>query len=692
MNRPLRIRVPFVLGLAVLLAPLILRAAGPRGFQPEDLYQLQSVTDLRLSPDGKAVAFVVASTDRKQNRRLSTIWMASSDGTTPAAPFTTVQSSRNPRWSPDGKALAFVSARPDADSGAGAAAPRAQVYVLRLDRAGEARKVTSLREGVEDFSWSPDGRAIACLSRMSQAVQSGPDSAVRGDVRHYQDSWYKEDGSGYDDGARGQVVVVDVASGAARQLTAGDDRSVTEAPVWSPDGTTIAFVARRTQVNTADNLDVWAVRAGGGPAVRVSDTGARVTGPRWSPDGTRIAYIGAQDWNAIPKIRIAPVGGGASTVAAPDLTFMTDLDWSADGRSLYATVPLKGEEHLVRVDVAAGTFAQVTSGPRVVRRVDVNEAAGMIAYAAGDVSHPDELFVAGLTGRGERQVSRLNAGLLAALDLPGAERMTFEGPDGWEVDGFLIKPVGWQAGRSYPMILNIHGGPNGMFGLHWNPDFQAQAARGYAVFYTNPRGSSGYGERFQRGVATEWGGKAYLDLMAGVDAALARFPWIDAWRLGVVGHSYGGFMTDWIVGHTDRFKGAVSLAGISDFVSVEGTRDGFYGHAKDFGGDLFEAFETYWNTSPLKFAPRVKTPTLLLHGEADNRVPALQSEEFFRALRHVGVTSELVLFPREPHSLRREPRHQVDVMEWTLYWFNRFVDGNPAAVRPSEGGGEPGPR
>ena len=209
------------------------------------------------------------------------------------------------------------------------------------------------------------------------------------------------------------------------------------------------------------------------------------------------------------------------------------------------------------------------------------------------------------------------------------------------------------------------------------------ASTGYAVFYTNPRGSSGYGERFQRGVAGEWGGKAYEDIMAGVDAALARYPWIDRARLGVTGQSYGGFMTEWIVGQTDRFKAAVSLSGISNFVSVEGTRDGFYGHAKDFGGDLFDSFETYWKYSPLRNAGRIKTPVLVLHGDADQRVPLLQGEEFYRALRHFNVPSELVVFPREPHSLRREPRHQAEVMEWTLYWLRRHVLGQEA-VAPGE--------
>ena len=270
------------------------------------------------------------------------------------------------------------------------------------------------------------------------------------------------------------------------------------------------------------------------------------------------------------------------------------------------------------------------------------------------------------TPRG-RAITRINAAIVEGRDLPGVERLTYKSLDGWDVDGFLIKPVGWVEGRSYPMILNIHGGPNGMYGVGWNGDFQVLAASGYAVFYTNPRGSSGYGEEFQRAVRGEWGGKAYEDIMRGVDAVLAKHPWIDRARLGVTGQSYGGFMTDWIVGQTDRFKAAVTLSGISNFVSVEGTRDGFYGHAKDFGGDLFDSFDTYWKYSPLRNVGRVKTPVLILHGDADQRVPLLQGEEFFRGLRHFNVPSEFVVVSaRTPQPAPRAEapggRHGVDAV------------------------------
>ena len=278
----------------------------------------------------------------------------------------------------------------------------------------------------------------------------------------------------------------------------------------------------------------------------------------------------------------------------------------------------------------------------------------------------------------------MNGDLLYQREAAAVERLPFKSNDGTEIDGFLVKPVGWQEGKKYPMVLSIHGGPAGMYGVDWYHEFQVYAGKGWAVFFTNPRGSTGYGSKFQRAVALNWGGKAYDDIMSGVDAALAKYPWIDRDRLGVTGGSYGGFMTNWVVGHTNRFKAAVTLRSISNFISDDGTRDGAYGHKRDFGGDIFENYVVYWETSPLKYVKNVKTPTLVLHSDNDLRVPLEQGEQWFRALQHFGVTSEFVIFPRENHNLTRngEPRHLVDSLRWQCYWFERFLEGNTVAKRP----------
>ena len=233
-------------------------------------------------------------------------------------------------------------------------------------------------------------------------------------------------------------------------------------------------------------------------------------------------------------------------------------------------------------------------------------------------------------------------------------------------------------------MLSVHGGPAGQYGVDWSQEFQIYAAKGWAVFFCNPRGSTGYGEKFERAIKNNWGGMDYQDIMAGLDAVLARNPWIDTDRLGVTGGSYGGFMTNWILGHTTRFKAAVTLRSLSNFISDDGTRDGAYGHEDDFSGFLFDDFEQYWNASPLKYAKNVKTPTLILHSDFDYRVPLEQGEQWFRALKRYGVNAEFVIFPRENHNLTRtgEPKHLVESLEWQLYWFERFLAGNANAKPP----------
>jgi dipeptidyl aminopeptidase/acylaminoacyl peptidase len=361
-----------------------------------------------------------------------------------------------------------------------------------------------------------------------------------------------------------------------------------------------------------------------------------------------------------------------------------ELKWTADGRAILFGAENRAEEHLFRLDLASKSVSPVVSGARVVHTPNFNFRAGKVVYLANDFKHLDDVYVADIDGRNERKLSDLNAALWKQLELADVERFTYKSADGWPVDGFVVKPVGSRPGTKYPALLNIHGGPAGQYTVAWYHEFQVYAAKGYAVVFTNPRGSTGYGEKFERGIAGEWGGKDYQDVMNGLDAALKNHPWIDADDLGVTGGSYGGFMTNWILGHTNRFKAAVTLRSLSNFISDEGTRDGAYGHEVDFGGNLFEKFDLYWDRSPLKYAKNVKTPTLILHSDNDFRVPIEQGEQWFRALRHYGVTTEIVMFPRENHNLTRtgEPKHLVESLNWQLYWFDRFVKNNQAALPP----------
>lgn len=666
-------------GISAVLAMAAFSAnpAGTRGLTPEDYYAIETAGDPHISPNGQLVAYTVTSIDRKQNRKVSRIWMAAIDGGRAPWAFTGGESSASPRWNPDGRALAFLSARHDPRTGA---AQRSQVYLLSMS-GGEGRRITDLKNGVTAFQWSPDGKRIACVSTIGPS-DGLPPGKERSDVRDYTNPGYKFDGKGFFDDRRDHIWIVDVSTGASTQITSGGQGNDSE-PQWSPDGTRIAYLTERMDMSMRQAGEIHVIPADGGTPIRIAAPGTGLHALRWSHDGRSLAYIGCIDEIAIPKIWVSPVTGGNYRLASDAVTYPTAIEWTADGSGLYFTAASRGEFPLSRLDIATGKASALTAGI-AVRGMDVYEATRRIVYDAGDYRHPADIFVADESGTTVAQLTHLNQDLLSELALQPFERLPYTSADGWKIEGFFVKPVGWQAGKAYPMILMIHGGPNGMFGIQWNHEAQAYAARGWAVLMTNPRGSSGYGEPFQRGVEKEWGGKAFQDIMAGVDAALAKYQWIDPNRLGVTGQSFGGFMTDWIVGQTTRFKGAVTLSGISDLISVEGTRDAFYGHDRDFGGDLWTNFDLYWKYSPIRNAPRIKTPTLILHGDSDHRVPVSQGEEFFRALCHFGVPAEMVMFPREPHSLRSEPKHAVEVLQWQIYWFDRYVAGNPGAVKPNQ--------
>ena len=679
-----------VVAALVLLTQSTLALAQTRGVTAEDYYAFEALSDPRFSPDGSKIAFVVTTVDQKQNRRRSEIRLVSTDGSTePIVLTTAVQSSNSPRWSPDAKAIAFLSARPAPGDDQGAGAPgvsnvagvRTQVWVMPLT-GGEPRRITNLLNGVTSFQWSPDGTRLAVVGR------SGPGDEVRSpsDVRHYKHSNYKFNDTGWFDDKRAHLWIVDVATGRATQLTSGDDWNDAD-PQWSPDSRKIAFVSDRTgkAFDEGHNTDVWVIDTNGGSLTKISDHPTADNSPRWSPDGQTIAFLSSVPEKSHPKIWLAPASGGAARLAADGIDLIpANLRWAADRQSLYFETGYRGTSQLFRVDLAARKATQVTSGDRTVRAVDISEKTGKLAYAVNDPTHLDDLYVADLNGRNERPLTHLNASLWKQLQVVPVERVPYKGADGWDVDGFFMKPVGWEAGRKYPMILSIHGGPGGQYGFDWYHEFQVYAARGWAVFFTNPRGSTGYGEKFERGIELNWGANDYVDVMKGVDAILAKYAWIDRDRLGVTGGSYGGYLTNWIVSHTNRFKAAVTLRSVSNFISDDGTRDGAYGHADDFQGDIFEKFDLYWDRSPLKYARNVKTATLILHSDNDFRVPIEQGEQWFRALKHYGVTTEIVMFPRENHNLTRtgEPKHVVESLNWQLYWFDRFLNGNAAAVAP----------
>ncbi|MBY0502319.1 MAG: S9 family peptidase [Bryobacteraceae bacterium] len=635
--------------LALLLSPCLL-AQTTRGVTAEDYYQFRNVSDGHLSPDGSQAAFVLTQVNEKRTGRDSAIWLTRTDGSQEPRRFTYSASATHPRWRPDGNALAYLSG--------------GQVY-LALMAGGEPRKLTSLANGVSALAWSPDGQRLALVGR------SGP-SAPESDTRYYRYSSYKYNGRGYFGWLRTHLWVMNVATGEVKQVTSGDQRNDRE-PVWSPDGTKLAFTAEHTDRQCCSAQAVYTVEAAGGAVTLVAEKFSTAQLPRWSRDGKRVIFVAA----------VAESMGKVQLPNPPDLT-PSEMSLSDDGRTLWFTASAKGEEQIFSWPIAGGALTQITKTPRAVRGVDRHEGAGLMLYTAAGSTAPEDLFVAKLDGTGEKRLTRFNEALWRGLRFPELERVRYRAADGVEIDGFFMKPLDWREGQRYPMVLSIHGGPASMYGVSWFHEFQVYAAKGWAVFFTNPRGSSGYGEKFERMVELEWGGKAYTDILRGVDVALERYPWIDPARLGVTGGSYGGFMTNWIVGHDQRFKAAVTLRGISNFISIEGTRDAAYSHAKDFGGDLYQNYDLYWKYSPIRYAAQVKTPTLVLHSDNDQRVPLEQGEQWFRALQRFGVTSEFVIFPGGDHDLTRTgvPRQLVESLNWQVYWFDRFLNGNASAAPP----------
>ena len=542
--------------LVLVLAFSGLLFAQRRGVTAEDYFSFENVNDPQISPDGKWVAYSVTTIDQKTNRRMSRVWISSLDAAQkPIAETTETASSNSPRWSPDGKYLAFLSARDQV---------RPQIWLLSLN-GGEARRLTDLENGVSNIEWSPDSTHLVCLTR------TGPAPSKTSDVRHYTHINYKFNDTGYFDERRSHIVVIDANTGAPKQITDGNDWNDLD-PHWSPDSARVAFVSNRTghEFDSDHNTDVWVVSANGGALTKISEHEGPDRSPRWSPDGRTIAYLGSADEEDPAQIFLAPAEGGASKTVAKNFDYLiSEMTWAEHGKAIYFVSGEKGETHIFRMDASTGAVTQLTNGPRNDHGVALHDA-GMV-YLSNDFGHLDDLYVR--EGGNERQLTHLNTALWSKLELAKVERMPYKAADGLSIDGFLVKPIHFDPSRKYPMVVSIHGGPAGMYGVDWYHEFQVYAGRGWAVFFCNPRGSTGYGHAFQRAVAHEWGGKAYTDIMTGVEEALKRNPWIDRDRLGVTGGSYGGFMTNWIVTQTNVFKAAVTLRGISNFVSDDGTRD-----------------------------------------------------------------------------------------------------------------------
>jgi dipeptidyl aminopeptidase/acylaminoacyl peptidase len=696
-----------------------------RGMTPADTLRIANVGDPQISPDGGWVVYTLSSIEGN-NTRTTLMWARLNNPATleerdltrplsrpaPELLLPAGWSGSHPRWSPDGKRLAFLATR-DKQSGIWVVTP-----AERQPRFVAPVRATNFHIAYagESFTWSPDSRRIAFISATEETAAAGSD-AGRDDPRVIDRIQYKSRTS-FSDRARTHVWVVEVAPESsveehrARQLTTG--QFYDHALAWSPRGDEVAFLSNREPDPDAfNNSDIYTVDMTGRVRQLTSTRGCEYE-PQWSPDGKWIAYTATKrDVTTIDSVAedahvwiIDSSGGGARELSQRLDRRARSPRWSFDSKSIYFLAGDRGRTLIYRIgideaqaravlldDKTPSDLRAVEPSPRLVQPFQVSGfsistgvrsierplgGAGsprpVIAYTGSGPTRPMEVWIAfpGLQRAPTWQISRHNTEFARTLALSEPEEINFRSFDGTPVQGWLLKPPGWRADRRYPLILSVHGGPHGMYGYGFNATFQTFAARGYAVLYLNPRGSSGYGQKFSDGTLREWGGGDYRDLMLGVDEALRTRSWIDPEKLGVTGGSYGGFMTNWIITQTTRFKAAVAQASVSNLVSFYSTS--LYQdliHA-EFGGFPWDDYDQLWRWSPLRYVRQAQTPTLLIHGEQDNDVHITQAEEMYMALKRRGVETVMVRYPREGHGFR-EPLHRQDALERTLSWFDRFL-------------------
>ncbi|HSV72330.1 MAG TPA: S9 family peptidase [Chthonomonadales bacterium] len=672
-----------------------------RPIELEDLLRFRIVGDTRIAPDGARVAFTVRSVDTRKNRSVTSIWMARVDAAGCSAFTGGDASDSQPRWSPDGERLAFVSDRRK---------PGSQLYLIPAG-GGEAQPLTEMPDGaIDEPAWSPDGTRIAFRYRRTpeehteKARKAREESGASQPVRTHTRLFYRLDGSGYTDGSWWQVWVVDVATREARPLTEGPWHH--GAPAWSPDGERIAFVANRREDADLELLrdTIYTVPASGGEMAPLQAPEGPKGSLAWSPDGRWIAMIGHTDpddaWGCRnDRVLVIPAGGAAEAV---DVTGATDkavgyltlsdmqdggggtpLAWSPDSRVLYFAVSELGDTRLYRAGADGSALAPLTPAGKSIAAFSVTPDERAIAVAMGDATTPHEVWAGSLGGAELRleRVSRVNDDLLAEAMLQAPATLPVTNPEGGRVHTWELRPPGFRPEETYPCVLYVHGGPALQYGGVSTPFHELQwlAANGYVVVFGNPRGSKGYGEAHTSSIRGDWGSADWVDIEAIADHA-ASLPYVDAERMAIMGGSYGGFMTAWAIGHTNRFRCAIADRLVANLHSMSGTCDFPWAPDKAFGGNAWDDPSRMWRSSPLHYAGAIETPLLLIHSDGDLRCPVGQAEELFAALRWQRRTVELARYPAETsHGLSRNgpPDMRLDRLRRNLDWLDRWL--KPAA-------------
>ena len=683
--------------LAVLVSFVLPASGQTRGVVPEDYYREVGVGEVSVAPHGSLVAFTVTTIVEDENRRHREVWVqrlaAGQPEGDPLRLSDPTAESSGPSWAPASSVLAFTSRRGEDEN---------PTWFLRVTApGGEAFHVDGVRGTPH---WSRDGDWIAYLREVGEEADDEEadeeregwiaSNAVtrtldreRFDGRVVTTMRYKRDGTLEllpDPAVRDkpQLFIVPAEGGRARQRTELDVE--VRDPVWSSSGDAVYFTADPAEDDEdSDDLtsDLYRVGRDSGEPLRLTTNPGSERAPAVSPDGRRLAFLSTAARGEETDIMVVALGADGRFDGTPrNITVDWDLtpdapSWTADGRALRFLAGVGGNVHLFEVPAEGGAVARVTTGDRQLASVSASADGQVLAYTATDVVTPAEVYVAGADGASEARVTSFNDAWLADVTRMPAERLTWRVADGTEIEGWVIKPVGYQPGRRYPMVLKIHGGPHSAYGNTYFRTFHVLSNAGFFVLYANPRGSSHYGHAFMYATRGKWGELDSEDVLAGVDAALARYPEIDPARLGVSGGSYGGYMTNWLTATTDRFAAAVTSRSIANWESWYGSTDVQALTEFEFFGPPWEARERYRRLSPMTYVEHVTAPTLVIHGENDYRTPIGDGEQWFMALRKQGVPTELVRYPRSSHGLSRtgEPWLLVDRLERIRSWFEHWL-------------------
>ena len=651
----------------------------------DDIYRFKLIQDPQVSPDGKTVAFLVEWMGKKDKAYYTNIYAVGANGRGLKQLTFGKRNDLNPRWSPDGKTLAFI--RKNESTG--------QIWMLPMD-GGEAKPLTKLKRGVvSDLQWSPDGKKIVFLFHpLGKELEVDKKGKIQIPVyRHYKDIFYRLDGQGFFDSEFTHVWVCDSSSGKAKQMVEGAYHDMH--PCWSPDGKEVAFISQRFKnwQMRLDEFEIYRISAAGGKVQHVKAPNGPKEGLGWSPNGKTLAYLGHQDpyhsWGAInTELNTVDISGKnhkiygqkldrtAFPLTLGDITpsfVITSPTFGADGKNVYYGISNDGRQAVVCANLDSSVVVPVTEPEALAVTFSLSATGSKLIYHGATLDAPDEVFCLDLLTAKTKQITRLNQSYTKSRNfIPAEEVNFFNGKQ--KLMGWIVNPPNFNAKKKYPFILNIHGGPRCQYGRTFYHEMYVLASKGYVVMYTNPRGSQGYGFKFADSISGKWAEPAMGDLMAAVDYAVS-LGYVDKNKLGVTGGSYGGYMTNWVVTHTNRFKAAVTQRCVSDMSSMFGNSDVGWDVSWEFNGPPWEQRETYNKWSPITYIHKCKTPMLVIHSEGDLRCNIEQGDQVFTSLKYLGIDTEYVRFPEEFHGLSRHGR--PDRREARLMfigdWFDRYL-------------------